>query len=60
MADFFYILIFYESPFRIKILKIEKSGNFQSLFEPELALLVGPQVVSSKEGGELYDKILYA
>ena len=36
------------------------------LFEPELALLVGLQVVSSKEGGgggregELFDKILLA
>ena len=29
-------------------------------FEPKLALLVGLQVVSSKEGGELSDKILYA
>ena len=31
----------------------------QELFEPELALLVGLQVVSSKEGGrKLFDKIL--
>ena len=49
--------------FQLLCLLLEQ--HFISLFEPELALLVGLQVMCTKGGevemeGELYDKILYA